>query len=63
MAHGDFFRSGVWELLLMLGAGEACLLAATESSWEAGLCFSSLLRGRDCGPSRACMDLDGPHSP
>ena len=31
--HGDFFRRGVWEPLLMLGAGEACLLAATESSW------------------------------
>lgn len=47
----------------MLGAGEACLLAATESSWGAGLCFSSLVRGRDCGPSRACMTLMAPTAP
>lgn len=47
----------------MLGAGEACLLAATESSWGAGLCFSSLVQGRDCGPSRACMTLMAPTAP
>ena len=61
--HGDFFRRGVWEPLLLLGAGEACLLAATESSWGAGLCFSALVRGRDCGPSRACMTLMAPTAP
>ena len=45
-----FFLPGDWELLVQLsGAGAARLVAAPESFFGAGLCFSSFPGGEDRG--------------